>query len=192
MSRETSKRSTERVKSVVDGTGEKSIRGFLKWIGTVILSGVVLPIILIWAKETIFDRPEFQARIEYGEVHKGLLEYRVIIKNTGWRSAPGLNGQVSIEFEGKIEDFRHRLPHQSIFKNKEGKEIDTCKGETFCGIYWGEIGSGGEIKIEFRPEGPLSLFPSAAYRMVTIKNWSCSELPPNFKANCTKNELSPK
>ena len=174
----------------------KDIRRFLKWIGTVILSGVVLPIIPIWTNSIIFDRifnrPEFQARIERvvdNELHK----YKVIIKNTGWRSEVGVLGQIRIQFDSKIIFVKHhKLPNGSYFMSEEREEINNCKEKTVCDIRWGEIGSGGETEVEFTVNGPLSTFPVAKYKTISINNWSCNKLTRGLDASCKENELSPK
>ena len=172
------------------------ILDFLKWIGKVTIPGIIVAIFVIWVKdEKSHDLPEFQARIEHiaPEDYDGKPAYKVIIKNTGPGPAPGIDGELKISFRGIIENIPYkRLPHNSEFRDDDGKKIKSCEGKTSCVIVWGAINPGGYIEIKFEPEGPLLQIPSALYLMKTI-TWSCNDLQfDHLNAKCKENKLSPK
>ena len=165
-----------------------------KWCGTVLLSGIVLPIVIVTYKHHMIDLPaeknEFEARLEYHPQGAEKTKYVLTIKNTGSREAIDLIGTVVVKFERPITalDTTGALP-KTTYRGDPQQGRDTCVTSSTCKMEWGGLKPAGVMEIGFFTPGPLTDMPDARYGGDEISSWSCHLIPPTLGDLCRDNEL---
>ena len=128
-----------------------------KWLLTVFLPGVVLPVVTYLIIHFLFDRPaessQFEARYDQlsdKDSSPTHYRYKLTIKNTGWRRQSDYLGKAKVEFPSKIIAIDPiSAPPGTTYRGMKPHNADSCIRSQECDIGWGGLGPGGECIIVF-------------------------------------------
>lgn len=168
-----------------------------KWFLTVLLSGIVLPVVLLLINHLLFDRPaessQFEARYDLrfddaSTNSPAYYHYTLTIKNTGWQREIHYLGNAKVSFPSPITEIDPiSAPPGTTYGSMKSKDANVCIGNQECDIGWGGLVPRGDFIIDFAIKSPpdqSTLFPSVRYGGCPIKRWSCSGLPNIPQAFC--------
>ena len=175
----------------VDSLESRRVR---KWVATVLLPSLIIPVAVTLATHFFIDRPaesdEFEAKFDYGYDQTTKRDYYVLkITNTGWQRATDVLGRAEVNFKTKITAIDEiSMPPNTTFGDHHFRNTNVCEASKRCRINWGGLVPEGSLEIAFYTEGPPSGLPTVRYGGKRIFTWHCLRLPYDLSAYCVGDE----
>lgn len=150
-----------------------------RWLLTVVLPGILLPVLIMTIKHFLYDRPAqssvFQGNFEYGPDENKTFRYLLEIENTGWRTAIHVIGSATVQFNEPITWIRRISTSPAIeYGDSASPNSNACHDTRICTIGWGGLQPGGVVSVAFYTDGHAHNFPRATYGGKRINQWKCS------------------
>ena len=164
------------------------------WLISVLLPILVVPVILMFAKDHFIDIPARSPDLEYRVFHgihaqsENSIEYitYIHVENTGKGESLEDRAYVLVKFYGIILKLSEpwSLPIGSRFVDENNREIVSCIRRSVCKLVLGNLVSNGRVSVGFISNNTLIDLPQISYGGLLIKPSHCQGIRESLLPSC--------